>query len=257
MEWYEERQEMMKIVVIACALIASAPTLASGQVQIVRLAKLDEPQRTAITLSSKPLPRENCTSIIDPLERPLVHYIDQQNMQALINDAKPGAEGAYILYAVRIDPKGNVTSRRIETTMSPEEAASIDARINDGISFRGDTAGVQFRVRLDPASAEEPLRLGRAVSCPPVLLDQKKVERAIGTLSRKFPRYAKAAVIVWFRVDDKGLVRETRIRESSTDAEFDAAAAEIVKDNIHFEPAIMDGLPTEVWVQIPIVLRSR
>lgn len=243
-----------KIALIALAVLANAHK-AVAQAQVIRLSQLVDEQRVAITLTTKPLPRDNCTSTIDPKARPLVSYIDQQKMQAIIDSEKATSADKYVLYSVSTFG-GKVASHRIETTMPEDQAARIDARINDAIKM-DDAPAVTFRLRLDPASADEPLRLGRAMMCPPVLVDQSKTERAISDLGRRFRQYSRAVVIVWFLVDVNGLAVQTQIRDSSTDPKFDAAAADIVKKNIHFKPALFDGVPAQVWVQIPIVLQVK
>lgn len=63
-------------------------------------------------------------------------------------------------------------------------------------------------------------------------------------------------VMVWFHIDEEGVVTFKQVERTSGECKLDAAAL-LVSDRMRFEPAVARGEPIPVWVAIPIVFSSR
>ena len=63
------------------------------------------------------------------------------------------------------------------------------------------------------------------------------------------------SVVLWLRVDERGSVRASRIRESSGYRALDRAAEDVV-EAMEFSPALNRDQPRAVWVQQRIVFRA-
>jgi hypothetical protein len=251
------------IAVPATTLRAQTPpppsTTARTNSRYLRIRDIPEAQREAVTLSRKDADRESCGITFTPTTAPFVRYVDQTRMRAIIDAEKTIAKDRYVLYSVRIDTAGVVSSRVIETTMKSDQVARINAAINPAIIGRPDTAAVQFRLRLDPGSADEPLRLGHSLSCAPRMKNVRRVRNAIYELTpQKFhPVVENPRTIVWIFMDEKGTPRQSRISASSGDSIFDAEAANLLMKYLRFEPAMFDGKPGPVWASVPVYLNDR
>jgi TonB family protein len=60
---------------------------------------------------------------------------------------------------------------------------------------------------------------------------------------------------VWVLVDRAGAVAHAGVHRSSGDPRFDAYAEEL-GTRLRFEPASVDGVGRDVWVQIPMGVRT-
>jgi TonB family protein len=79
-------------------------------------------------------------------------------------------------------------------------------------------------------------------------------------LEREYPPLLRDAGIggtvkVWFRIDEQGRVRATRIAESSGHDALDAAARRVGEAMV-FEPAVDDDKKVAVWVAFPLIFRT-
>jgi TonB family protein len=92
----------------------------------------------------------------------------------------------------------------------------------------------------------------------PKLTNQTEVEQA---LEQFYPPLLKEAgidgrVVMWFLIDETGVVRVTRVNTSSGFEALDAAAGRVAQ-TMKFTPAQNRGTTTQVWVQIPITFTSK
>jgi TonB family protein len=95
-------------------------------------------------------------------------------------------------------------------------------------------------------------------STPPALRNLEEISRALALAYPIRQRDAGmgGAVTMWFFIDEEGEVVKRLIRTSSGDCDFDRAALEVAR-KMRFRPALLDGKPTKVWVDMPIVFKSR
>lgn len=92
----------------------------------------------------------------------------------------------------------------------------------------------------------------------PLVLNRDEVVRA---MEREYPAVLRDAgiggtVTVFFFVDENGLVRDRRIRESSGIPGLDAAALEVA-ETFRFSPALNRDQKVPVWVSLPIRFQVR
>ena len=88
----------------------------------------------------------------------------------------------------------------------------------------------------------------------PVLKNGRQVRRL---LERTYPPLLRDAgvggtVVVWFFIDEQGMVQDTRLSASSGYAALDRAALSVA-EAMEFRPAQLRGRGVPVWVSIPIV----
>lgn len=113
---------------------------------------------------------------------------------------------------------------------------------------------------LDPADysrePEPPTFIPFAV--PPSIINRDEVLRA---MQREYPPDLRelgigGRVVVYFFVDERGYVTESRLSASSGQHELDAAALRVARV-YRFRPAQNDDGPVAVWVQFPVTFSVR
>jgi TonB family protein len=92
----------------------------------------------------------------------------------------------------------------------------------------------------------------------PQLLNTAQVERE---LIRNYPPLLRDAgvggtPILWFHIDETGRVIQTRLHTSSGYTQLDEAAQKVA-EHMRFSPALNRDRKIQVWVEIPVVFRSR
>jgi TonB family protein len=132
-------------------------------------------------------------------------------------------------------------------------AVTITFRDSADILLRGDA---RVRVKTPEQTARDSARTVTAVR--PELKNTRQVQRA---LVRSYPRDLRdkgegGTVLIWFGIDEEGRVTKRQISESSGDCRFDRAGLDVA-GIMRFSPALSDGEPTAVWVEVPIIFSSR
>lgn len=92
----------------------------------------------------------------------------------------------------------------------------------------------------------------------PEYRNRAEIRRA---LQREYPATLRDAgidgrVVMYFLIDEEGMVREFRIGESSEFEAFNDAALRAA-GVYRFTPALNQGEPVAVWIQVPITFESR
>jgi periplasmic protein TonB len=92
----------------------------------------------------------------------------------------------------------------------------------------------------------------------PQLKNMRDIERS---LERNYPAILRDAgvggtPILWFLIDEDGRVLQTRLHTSSGYPALDEAAQKVAPQML-FSPAINQGRPIKVWVEIPVNFTSR
>jgi protein TonB len=89
----------------------------------------------------------------------------------------------------------------------------------------------------------------------------KNVPEVIRAMEREYPPILRDAgiggrVVVWFFVDEEGLVRDTRIAQTSGHTALDDAAIKVA-GVYRLSPALNRDQKVKVWVQFPITFEVR
>jgi TonB family protein len=130
------------------------------------------------------------------------------------------------------------------------------------ITFTFDPPDVVLRLpgegRTPAAGSRIPPADFTPYTAPPKLRNGDLVSRE---LQRRYPSELRAkgiggTVQVWLFVDEKGDVKRRSVRSSSGNCALDQAALEVT-DVMYFEPATLRGQLVKVWVDMPIIFRSR
>jgi len=61
---------------------------------------------------------------------------------------------------------------------------------------------------------------------------------------------------IWLHVDERGIVSDVRMAKSSGYAQLDRIALQVARCK-RFRPALSDGVPVAVWIQLPFTFRAR
>lgn len=160
-------------------------------------------------------------------------------------DATEAAER--VVRRLRFEPAGDGSARRV-TAVTVTYGTAVE------LIVRGD---VRTSRRREPGRQVIPSRPG-ADRRRPELTNQKDVERA---LVRHYPpglaaRGVGGTPIVWFHVGEDGNVRELQVSKTSGICAFDVAAMNVAAI-MRFTPALVDGVPVPIWVEIPVVFSAR
>jgi protein TonB len=92
----------------------------------------------------------------------------------------------------------------------------------------------------------------------PEVKNRPEVARA---LEREYPPLLRDAgiggqVMVWFFIDEQGLVQRTQVQQSSGHTALDNAALKVA-DIIEFTPALNRDRRVAVWIALPITFQTR
>lgn len=129
------------------------------------------------------------------------------------------------------------------------------------ISFIADSAGVVTQGELfreEPSQVADTANVRRGSATRPQLRNRNTVRRA---LVESYPPHLRdrgigGSASVWFKVGTDGRVTHRVVSETSGHCELDVAALGVAR-LMEFDSALVDGVPTEVWVEIPIVFTAR
>jgi TonB family protein len=130
---------------------------------------------------------------------------------------------------------GRVIGEVMVTDFTPDESVNL---------FLGDEAGPEVR------------RVGEFAMCQPRMLNRSVLLTDLrGAASRAGIQGTHLVpVLVFVRAD--GGVREARVNESSGNMDADLIAVRAMED-ARFIPALLEGIPVDTWVQVPVNMRGR
>lgn len=196
---------------------------------------------------------------IDPTGRVLRRVLDESSGRPALDEA-----ALRVAEVIRFSPARN-GDRRVGVWVSLPFAfrSGSGAGAGAGAGATGaagatDVAGkAARRGNLPPVEKIAALR-DTPYTLPPRILNAEEVGRA---LEENYPAELRGTgiggeVIVWFLLDETGLVQRTEIREPSGLSAVDEAALRVA-DEVTFSPAEVDGRRVPVWVSIPIRFASR
>ena len=139
------------------------------------------------------------------------------------------------------------------TTQTDPAANSVEAIEAEMQARRAERAA-------DPWGFLTPARAA-PVSAP--MTDRPEIRNRIevqAALMREYPAALRDAgiggtVVVWFFISDGGVVEDSRISETSGQAQLDEAALRVAKV-MQFTPAMNRAEPVAVWIQVPITFQA-
>jgi len=134
---------------------------------------------------------------------------------------------------ITVDSDGEVYAT--EPTTSPEETLQTES---------ADAAPVQEAPVFTPMTVRPEIRNRTEV---------------IAALMREYPAALRDAgiggtVVVWFFISEEGVVRDTRVSQTSGQAQFDDAALRVA-EVLRFTPAMNRTEPVAVWIEVPITFQ--
>jgi TonB family protein len=104
---------------------------------------------------------------------------------------------------------------------------------------------------------------------PPELMNRARVEDAImrtvfnvnrdaAARTERFMRAQNAGgtVILWVYIDNTGKLTNTVLKKTSGNADLDQAAYQVASI-MEFRPALNNGKPVDVWIEVPIAFKAR
>ena len=112
-----------------------------------------------------------------------------------------------------------------------------------------------------PPEQEHDISLAPVFTPMTVRPEIKNVNEVIRAMEREYPAILRDAgiggrVVVWFFIDEDGLVQQTRVSQTSGHAGLDEAALK-VSEIYRFTPALNRDKKVQVWVQFPITFEVR
>jgi len=158
---------------------------------------------------------------------------------------------------IRIPPPPEAIARPMRPVISTTQ---VDADITIGITridaYRPDELPTPPDIRGTADVGSQPVFTPMTVR--PEIKNRRAVEQA---LEREYPALLRDAgiggtTLVWFFIDEDGVVRDTQVRESSGHRGLDGAALEVA-GIIRFSPALNRDKRVPVWISLPITFRTR
>lgn len=195
--------------------------------------------RQALLLSSAPGPPDRSCHIVREALPPANQLIDSVAVTDTIRRLEPSSA----LLSIKFDTLG-VTEfvRTIESEgASAERLAGVVER-----TLRQQPESDAWRLKV--VSGPDPvIRVGHSEFCRPHLLTGDVVNRVLSEAGVKDP----GRTVVMFRVGQDGRALETRVSQHTgppgTERAFRGLGPYVL-----FEPALIDGFPTPVWVSLSI-----
>lgn len=149
-----------------------------------------------------------------------------------------------------------------EAIARPATPVVTDAIIEDDITIAVTTFDDNPVENLPPPPSEVEADISAAPTFTPMtvrpdLLNEREVQRA---LEREYPPLLRDAGIggtvkVHFFIDEEGVVKDTRIDESSGHSALDEAALRVA-DVFEFTPALNRDKKVPVWISLPITFTT-
>lgn len=234
----------------------SAPPLASRvPVKSIRVDDLSKADRIARTLTASKPPRKGCSFADRQLRADTI--FDMDGLYAALDSLGQPAAGS-VLLSMQVGRKGIRVNHVIEKSVADEAADSVAALVVQHARVRTDTAGGSFRLLVAAAGEPERVRIAPVVSCAPVLTSRTKVSAALQSavrgLMKTYVFTRPVVTVVWAQVGTDGSVTRMRVQTTSGSPQADSAAVAAFTRTARFDPAIIDGSPLEVWVQVPLVM---
>jgi TonB family protein len=154
--------------------------------------------------------------------------------------------GAATLQFARAEPANTAAARRTVVTFEFG---------TDSVAVR--TAG-EARIPQRAGTPPPVPPTAKPFSTPPRLRNAAEISSA---LQRFYPprlrdRGTGGTVGLWLFIDERGNVLSRDIRKSSGICELDLAALDVA-ERMRFEPARLNGAPIKVWIDIPVVFKTR
>lgn len=195
--------------------------------------------RHALLLSSAPGPPDRTCHVVREALPPADQLIDSVAVTDTIRRLDPSS----VLLSIKFDTLGVTEFVRI--LESEGAAAERVAEVVEG-SLRQQAESDAWRLKV--VSGPDPvIRVGHSEFCRPMLLTGDVVDRVLSEAGVRGP----ARTVVMFRVGPEGRALETRVSHH-TGPPGTARAFHSLGPYMLFEPALIDGFPTPVWVSISI-----
>lgn len=236
---------------LACALglgsCASRPSLSTP------LSELTVAELEQLTLTQSPPPRTNC-SVYSRFAAPAMD-VDTAALAAAVSAS---AAPAHAVYSVAVDTTGGIEPRLLETTLADEQAADLIDALFAAVTVPADTVRRRFRLRVD-AGPPARVRVGPPVMCAPYFRNNDEVLHAlqlsVSELRERVDFSTLRVTVVGLFIAADGLIDRTRVARSAGNTMIDAMAVNTLQLVARFDPALHDGLPVGVWVQVPVEMR--
>jgi TonB family protein len=150
-----------------------------------------------------------------------------------------------------------------EQIQRPANPVISETMLDDDITIAPTTFDDNRPDDLPPPRADAGTGAGDQPTYTPftVAPEVRNRSRVIQALEREYPPLLRDAgvggtVVMWFYIDDTGVVQEFRVNESSGHPSLDDAAMRVA--NVYeFSPALNLDQRVAVWVQIPITFQTR
>ena len=208
--------------------------------------------RRTLLLSDRRPPRGGCQ--VERRAVPTAELVDSAGLHAALvahQAQRPTSDSAFVLYSVRMNEAASVTHMNtLEMLLPPGGDEELRALVQPFL--RSGARGIKgFRLRLQPASADAPVRVGRSEVCQP---------GGLRTIEFSIPLRANAekpgTVRVRTRVAASGQILGVHPIQSSGMDWYDQAVVEFVMRR-PINPGLIDGVPAEMEFDQTVLFRDR
>lgn len=248
--------------IIATILLLAACAPATKLAQIDELSPAQ--RELALLLPGEPPKGLDCPMHFTPPPAPEA-VLDVAAYRAALDRAlgKPPAGAA--LLSVGIDSTRRVVWFRVLHSTLPDSTTALVGDTLKGYlkaaTRDGHATGWQHRLQITPAAQDGFVRVGESYRCLPRIRNRSAITQRLNDGVRDHPNIAKLpdrqrTTSVWVHVGRDGSVLGTRIARSSGRADVDRIAVDAASIAI-FEPAVFDGQPYAMWINLPVIVVAR
>jgi TonB family protein len=150
-----------------------------------------------------------------------------------------------------------------EQIQRPAEPVITEAQIDEDITIAPTTFEDNPMDDLPPPPTQGAVDISEQPTFTPFEVEPevRNPQEVRAALAREYPSILRDAgiggvVLVYFFIDEEGIVQNAHVQTSSGHAALDAAAARVAYA-FRFSPALNREQPVPVWVQIPIRFETR
>jgi TonB family protein len=167
----------------------------------------------------------------------------------------PTVEALAAALAESLRPRAEAAAGPDDASRTGDTASDTDteAETSDAPASDGPTG---FRLAVDPTQeGDRALALRPRWGCAPRVLNEPRIEQELRQVAQGVPTRSRRVVVLNIEVGLDGRPGAIRVQESSGDPILDRRVQGLA-GLTRFEPALLDGVPVPVWVQMPFYVNG-
>ncbi|MDT8340607.1 MAG: energy transducer TonB [Longimicrobiales bacterium] len=228
---------------MSCLLLGTVIAGACGTPSASPGGQVAEPAlRESLLLSAAPGPTDRSCNIPRSDLLPADELVDSAAVMTALRDI----ESSTVLLSIGFDGFGAPEFVRVLEAEGEQAEQLAEIARRESRQQPDEPRERTWRLKLE-SGPDARIRAGYTEVCSPVLLNPDAISRALSASRVR----GTGQVVAQYQVGPDGRVLASRVARTSGDRTMDRVALE-VGEELRFMPGLLDGIPSILWVQIPI-----